>query len=166
MLPANIRAPIRRIWPGYFLPDHVVLKKRKPGWEEDFENEKAKYARLQPLQGHTIPIYYGEAQCDGTPAILLEDVEGEPPFRQQRPFLSEAEFRRRLEAAYETFRSFGLMTDDTKLGHTLLVGDKVVFVDLEGVHELDKEAWEDFYRIGIDELVYQYQGFLKSSADE
>jgi hypothetical protein len=38
-------------FPGFFLPDRVVLKKMKPGWLEEFDNEKTMYERLQSLQG-------------------------------------------------------------------------------------------------------------------
>ena len=120
------------------------------------------YARLRSLQGHVIPIYYGEVQCDDAPAIIMEDVKGEVPFGQEKPFLSPKEFRRRLEVAHEAFRSFGLMTDDTKLANNLLLDDKVVFVDLESVWEPDKNDWELFYELTIDELVDQYLGFIAS----
>ena len=39
-----------------------------------------------PLQGHVIPIYYGEVQCDDAPAFIMEDVKEEVPFGQEKPF--------------------------------------------------------------------------------
>ena len=161
-LPASIRPLIQYLWPGYFLPNHLVLKKQKPGWEEEFEHEKAMYARLRSLQGHVIPIYYGEVQCDDGPGIIMEDVKGEVPFGQEKPFLSPDEFRRRLEVSLEAFRSFGLMTDDTKLANNLLLDDKVVFVDLENVWEPDKDDWDFFYKSRINGLINRYKGFLRS----
>ncbi len=76
LLPTMFRNRIKRIWPGYFLPAQVVLKKLKPGWDEEFDNEKHMYVKLEPLQGHIIPMFYGEAQCEGTRALVLSDVGG------------------------------------------------------------------------------------------
>ena len=91
-----------------------------------------------------MPIYYGQVQWDNAPAIITEDVKGEVPFGQEKPFLSPDDFRRRLEVSLEAFRSFGLMTDDKKLANNLLFHDKVVFVDLESVWEPDKDDWDFF----------------------
>lgn len=47
------------------LPDRIVLKIPKPNWDDEFANEKYIYNKLSRLQGHTIPVYYGEATYDG-----------------------------------------------------------------------------------------------------
>ena len=119
------------------------------------------YQKLQPLQGHIIPIYYGEVECDGLPAIILEDVKGKLP-GQEKPFLPPEEFRRRLEVAYDALRSFGVMVEDFKLANNLLLADKVVLVDLESIWEPDKDDWEFFCQSRIDELVRQYLSFIRS----
>ena len=120
------------------------------------------YARLRSLQGHVVPILYGEVQCDDAPAIIMEDVKGEVPFGQEKPFLSPDEFRRRLEVAFEALRPFGLMTDDCKLANNPLLDDKVFFVDLEHVWEPDKDDWEIFHNSRITGLVRQYNDFIRS----
>ena len=117
------------------------------------------YARLRSLQGHVIPVYYGEVQCEDAPAIIMEEVQGEVPFGQEKPFLPLDEFRRRLEVLLEALRSFGVMVDDVKLANNLLLDDKVVFVDLESFWEPDKDDWECFYRITIKELIDLYREF-------
>lgn len=165
-IPAKAQLLIRHLWPGYFLPDHVVLKRQKTGWDTEFENEKAMYSRLRPLQGDVIPTYYGEAQCDNTPAIIMQDVQGQLPFGQQKPFLSLGEFRSRLQVAYDALRSFGVMTDDIKLANVLLVGGKAVLVDLESLWEPERDDWEHFRQTSIEELVDQYRSCLKSYASQ
>lgn len=40
LLPLMLQTFIKKIWPGYFLPATVVLKKLKPDWDNEFENEK------------------------------------------------------------------------------------------------------------------------------
>jgi hypothetical protein len=165
-LPPTLQNSIRRLWPGYFLPGNIVLKMLKPGWDKEFATEKAMYERLQPLQGDVIPIYYGEAWCEGTRAIILEDVKGVPPFGQEPPLLSADEFRRRLEVAYQAFCAFGLMTDDIRLANNLILDDKVVFVDLECVFEANDEDRDDWRRTTIGELVDQYMAFLQSWSSE
>lgn len=144
----------------------MVLKRRKIGWETEFENEKAVYARLRPLQGAVIPIYYGEARCENTPAIVIQDVKGDLPFRQEKPFLSFDGFRQRLEVAYDALRSFGVMTDDNKLANIILVSDKAVLVDLESMWEPEADDWHHFRETSIGALLDQYVSFINSYTDE
>lgn len=54
-----------RFVPLWVLPDRIFLKTPKPNWDDEFANEKYIYNRLSRLQGHTIPVYYGEATYDG-----------------------------------------------------------------------------------------------------
>ncbi len=43
LLPLSIQGIARTVWPAYFLPDVVVLKKLKPGWDDEFQNEQHIY---------------------------------------------------------------------------------------------------------------------------
>ncbi|KAK3905070.1 hypothetical protein C8A05DRAFT_31116 [Staphylotrichum tortipilum] len=54
--------------------DTIILKKLKPKWDDEFDNEKLMYARLRPLQGSVIPVFFGEASLDGCRALILSDV--------------------------------------------------------------------------------------------
>ncbi|KAJ2893944.1 hypothetical protein MKZ38_008067 [Zalerion maritima] len=159
-LPSPLQCAIRKFWPGYFLPGNIVLKKLKPQWDVEFDNEIAMYQRLRPLQGRVIPVYYGEARCEGVRAIILQDIHGVPPFGQQKPYITADEFRRKLEVAYQELCTFGVITDDDKLANTILVDDKVMLVDLEMACDADvnnRDSWRGFT---IQGLVRQYKEFL------
>lgn len=56
-LPGAVQAFVIIIWPGWFLPDTVVLKTPKPDWDEEFDTEKEVYDKLKALQGNLIPIF-------------------------------------------------------------------------------------------------------------
>lgn len=46
--------------------------KLKTTWDTEFDDEKRIYQKLAPLQGHAIPVFYGESTCHGgTRALLL-----------------------------------------------------------------------------------------------
>ncbi len=125
-LPLAIQKMVRSFWPAYFLPDVVILKKLKPGWDDKFDNEQAIYKRLQPLQGRVIPIYYGEAQCEGTRALVLSEVQGVLAREQIPPRLDWDIFTDRIGAAYRELAQLGVCYDDERLDNVFLVGDKVV----------------------------------------
>lgn len=37
----------------------MILKQQKPKWDDGFENKKLMHARLRPLQGSVIPVFFG-----------------------------------------------------------------------------------------------------------
>ena len=55
---------------------NIILKVQKSGWDEEFDTEKAAYEKLKRLQGRVIPICYGQAQYEGTRALILSDIGG------------------------------------------------------------------------------------------
>lgn len=61
---------------AWTLPAAIIIKKQKPDVLEQFANKLQMYERLKVFQGKQIPICYGEASCDGTPALILQDVSG------------------------------------------------------------------------------------------
>ncbi|KPM42285.1 hypothetical protein AK830_g4282 [Neonectria ditissima] len=139
-LPIFLQTLIATIFPGLFLPHRVVLKKVKPGWLEEFENEKLMYERLQSLQGRVIPKFYGEAQFEGTRALILSEVVGIMPWEQRLPPLQADEFKELVEVAFQELNAFGLAYDDVKLDNMIIVQDRVVLVDLESVYEAERIA--------------------------
>ncbi|KAK7420623.1 hypothetical protein QQZ08_010315 [Neonectria magnoliae] len=140
-LPYTVQNLARALVPGYFLPSRVVLKKMKPEWDDEFDNEVCMYERLRPVQGHLIPICYGLAWCDGKRALVLSVVNGLLPFEQPLDSpLDAAEFCHRLRVAYSELGTFGLMYGDPKLDNYLLVDDRIVIVDLESVEEGKEEG--------------------------
>lgn len=150
--------------PISLLPSRIVLKKVKPKWEDEFNNEVQTYERLRPVQGHLVPICYGLAWCDGKPALVLSEVNGILPFEQpvDSP-LDQDEFRRRLQAAFGELGTFGLMYGDPMLDNCLLVDDRIVIVDLESVEEGKEEGDVKFVtESNFEFLGDRYRGYLKS----
>jgi hypothetical protein len=74
-LPSPLRSWANASFPEWLLPTKIVLK-QKDGWEEEFDNEIAAYERLKCLQGLVIPRCYGQAQYEGTHALVLSDIGG------------------------------------------------------------------------------------------
>ncbi|EEU37975.1 uncharacterized protein NECHADRAFT_84330 [Fusarium vanettenii 77-13-4] len=163
-LPYTFQNFARALFPGYFLPSRIVLKKMKPEWDEEFDNEVRMYDRLRSVQGHLIPICYGLAWCDGKRALLLSEVNGVLPFEQPLDSPLDAdEFCRRLRAAYGELGSFGLMYGDPKLDNYLLVDDRIVIVDLESAEEAEEEgAIERVVESNVEFARDRYRSYLKN----
>jgi hypothetical protein len=56
-------------------------KRQRRDLDEEFDNEKAIYQQLAPLQGTVVPVCYGEASCPatketGTRALVLLHADG------------------------------------------------------------------------------------------
>ena len=63
--------PVAQAWfrssfPEWILPPRLVLKTMKKGWDEEFDNEKATYAKRRSLQGVVIPNLFGELRYGNT----------------------------------------------------------------------------------------------------
>jgi hypothetical protein len=75
-LPLSLRSWVRSAFPEWFLPEKIVLKKQKSGWEDELDTEKATYEKLRCLQGLVIPTCYGQLQYEGSRALVLSDIGG------------------------------------------------------------------------------------------
>lgn len=115
----------------------------KPDCDEEFENEKKMYKELGPLQGRVVPIMYGEATCQGKPAILLSDVGGYALNDDDMPQVEEDDLRRMLKDAYKPLIELRIVQGDVKLGNCHFTGDRIIVLDLEQVERL--EDVEDEY---------------------
>ncbi len=161
-LPIFIQKFARSIGPKYFLPRKVILKSLKPEWEDEFDNEKVMYKRLERLQGRFIPIFLGEAEYNGSPAILLSHIDGVLPFAQdpKSPITAE-EFETHIEFALREFAKDGLVHGDTKLDNFVICGDHMVVVDLESVCE-ETEHLELAITSHLSHTVKQYKSYLEN----
>lgn len=137
----NFCPKIKTTYPEWFLPSVVIVKKRKPGWDKEFEVEKLMYRRLQSLQGRFIPYFYGEARYDGSPALVLSEIIGQRLYDLTMKYGEDDEFERKLEEAYKALTSYGVTHGDTKLDNAIDVGDRVMLIDLEQA-EIDETEWE------------------------
>ena len=146
---------------SWCLPANIVLKKLKPGWEEEFANKKHMYTKLKRLQGEVIPIFYGEARCDdGTPALILSDVGGVPLWHESAFELAEMDLKKMLQASFGSLASYGVYYDDLKLDNLRFVGDKIVILDLENVDTLNSPA-ERAINLAVDEVLSLWRYYRK-----
>ena len=162
-LPEPFRPFLRAALPAYFLPQNVILKKLKPNWDDEFDNEKSMYSRLESLQGRLIPICYGEAVYEGSRALILSVLEGVRPFEQDIDCpLEEDEFERRVESAFRQLALFGVAHGDTKLDNFLVTDQSVLLVDLESLDDVEPRDVELAVTSLRDHLLYQYRSYLKN----
>lgn len=159
-MPRALQGIVAYLWPGLFLPLRVVLKAVKPDQEGRFNNEKKCYETLKPVQGHLVPILYGEGRWDGNRALVLSDVDGIMPFDQQKPFITTEEFVRRLRIAFEELAVFNLYTDDNSLRNVMMTGERITIIDLEEMIE-DTEDGETILRGNIDTYSEHYRDLLR-----
>ncbi|OAA64755.1 Protein kinase-like domain protein [Niveomyces insectorum RCEF 264] len=174
--PSLIQRFIRKFWPRYALPPTVVIKKLRGLFAdddeivdktEDFEKEKAIYQRLKPAQGRLVPEFFGEARCDGRRALVISLLPGATPRRQSKPRLTVEEFADRIAISVRELQKLGLIHADGRLSNIILVDDRIMFIDLEWVQEVEPE-WLDHYctAVSIPRFVDEYKKFLPKADRE
>jgi hypothetical protein len=82
-VPAFVSTWVKRIFPEWFIPSHVVLKAQKQpdrGEEQTvielFDTEVKAYHRLKPVQGLVVPNLYGLCRYNGMRALILDHLSG------------------------------------------------------------------------------------------
>lgn len=134
-LPSCLQALLRHFWPILFLPKRFILEK-KNGWDDEFDNEKAMYARLEAFQGVLIPICYGEVEFEGSRALVMSVIDGRK--LSEVTDLTVERVKELAESALLPLQHHGVVPDDMKLDNFILVrGDRLVLIDLEHVDEPD-----------------------------
>lgn len=118
-----------------------MLKRQKAGWDDEFDNEKAIYQRLAPVQGTVVPVCYGEASCPATDndtdtrprALVLSDVGGIGLNEDAAGGLDTDHVEAMLLEALRTLTYLGVTHDDSKLDNFRLVGDRdrVMVIDFD-----------------------------------
>ncbi|GAB1311802.1 hypothetical protein MFIFM68171_02012 [Madurella fahalii] len=105
------------IFPRYTLPRTFILKKQKPNWDDEFENEK------------------------WPPRFGLSDVGRVTLCDQPSLQRDSDEIGRMIDAAFRALTKFGAEYGDIKLDNFHLVsgpeGGRVMIVDLESVEEME-----------------------------
>lgn len=79
-------------FPKWCLPEKIVFKKQKEGWDEELDREKAAYAKLRPIQGITVPRFYGATAYNDTRAMILSDIGGACVASLEGAVLDEKDF--------------------------------------------------------------------------
>ncbi|KAK4655748.1 hypothetical protein QC762_305130 [Podospora pseudocomata] len=150
-LPCTIQAWFESLFPEWTLPSQLILKKQKKNWEEEFEAEKAAYAKLRPLQRIVVPRLFGELQYDNTPALLMSDIGGACLAAPEGGMLELDEFRRLVSQALTALSRFRLLQDDAKLDNFHLTDGKVMVVDLEMMtNEVQEPLTDEQLKFGVE----------------
>jgi hypothetical protein len=159
LLPHPAQVWFQSCFPEWALPGQLVLKKQKDGWDEEFETEKATYAKLAPLQDVVIPRCFGQLRYEGTRALLLSDIGGVCLATPEGGLLDLGDFRRMMRQALDAFLPFGILQDDSKLDNYHLVGDKIMVVDLERVSDglTDKQFISSLIESEVKRLAQCYE---------
>lgn len=135
-LPQVAQKWVKSTFPEWFLPSTIICKKQKEGWAEEFENEKAMYAKLRDLQGVVVPKYYGQVTCaDDRPVLLFSGIGGDALCEPATAGISEGRLRELLTNAYDSMAFYNIAHTDAKLDNFILVGDRIMVVDLEMAEE-------------------------------
>ncbi|KAF5011681.1 hypothetical protein FDECE_2219 [Fusarium decemcellulare] len=134
-LPGFLTCWLQEKVPEWYLPEDLVLKVEKDGWNDEFERERAIYEQLRPLQGITIPRYYGCSDYNGKRALILSNIGGACLATPEGAVLDEKDLRPLLSQALTALSDMGVAHGDTKLDNFHLVThkgkDKIMIVDLE-----------------------------------
>ncbi|KAH7303484.1 hypothetical protein B0I35DRAFT_415148 [Stachybotrys elegans] len=165
-LPSPLRSWIASSFPEWFLPTNIVLKKQKDGWDEEFDTEKATYEKLKCLQGLVIPMYYGQAQHEGTRALVLSDIGGSCMAEPKGAVLREQDVRPLFDHALSALASQGISHDDMKLDNFHLInhsGNKnIMIVDLERINQLPPQKDPtQMVQADVDFLMQAYRDHLE-----
>ncbi|RBR12923.1 uncharacterized protein FIESC28_08414 [Fusarium coffeatum] len=124
-------------FPEWFLPDEIVLKSEKDDWEEEFDKEIVAYNKLRPIQGDTIPRYYGCTTYNNRRAIVVSDVGGFCLNNAEGAVLSKEDLEPLIYQSLRSLNAYGVEHCDPKLDNYMLVTDngrdKIVVIDLEKV---------------------------------
>lgn len=163
---------IRSKCPEWTIPEKIVVKKQKDGWEDEFDTEKATYQKLRHLHGQVIPAFFGQIDCDGTRALVLSDVGGtnmsEPggALLGDGEILTVSEFRDMLSRALRALAACDISFDDLKLDNFLRVDrardSAIMIVDLEQVSEIESEEDRDLLAQSATRvLTKQYAGHVQ-----
>jgi hypothetical protein len=155
------------------LPEKIVLKKQKQGWDEEFDTEKATYEKLKHLQGHVIPELFGQVVYQGTRALVFSYVGEANMARPEGTILDSAtgeeltltEFRAMVAQALSMLFENGISHDDLKLDNFHRFDGtgrrKIMVLDLEQVTEVPKNERDERASIAVDWLARRYCEHVK-----
>jgi len=171
VLPQAAQSWVKTRWPEWFLPRNVILKKRKEGWDEEFENETRIYARLRELQGTVIPICYGLVVCgkQPVPALVLSDIGGHELYQPDAGAIPKDQLAKLLRDAFEALARYGVGHGDLKLDNLHLIRDnglRVMVVDLESVEDVDMANSAFFVDSDIDHILRIYRNHQECLIDD
>lgn len=150
-------AIIKSWFPEWFLPSRIVLKRQKKDWDDEFDNEKAIYQTLAPVQGKAVPVCYGEAECTetettGKRALVLSDIGGVSLHEDDARGLDVAELEGMLSEPFRALAVLKVSHDDYKLDNYRLVGGKIMIIDFDSSYIFETDD-PDFVTFGSVKFV-------------
>lgn len=129
-----------RVAPSPYDPElsrTVIIKQRKEGWENEFENEEKVYQQLQDLQGTRIPRFFGRVLFRGVPSLVLSQVEGSTLdfiARNRSSNIEANTLDSQLRKAFSDLSEKNALYWDPKLDNFIVCDDGSIFIiDLEQV---------------------------------
>lgn len=137
-------AIIKPSFTEWVLLPRIVLKRQKRGWDEEFDNEKAIYQVLTPVQGKAVPVCYGEAECTktettGTRALVLSDIGGVSLHEDNARGLGVAQLEGMLSEPFRALAELRVSHDDYKLDNYRLVGGRIMIIDFDSSYIFETE---------------------------
>ncbi|KIV98503.1 uncharacterized protein PV09_09691 [Verruconis gallopava] len=139
---------VRPVW---LLPPQLILKKKKDGWESEFEHEIAQYIEHENLQGRVLPIYYGRGSYDNIDGILLSYCGTSLNERQD---LTVDALKKKLRWALSWLADRNLVHKNLTLGNVLYDGSKITIIDLE---QTDKQKSGFNINAEVDSILYWFK---------
>ncbi|KAL8288753.1 hypothetical protein RB597_000716 [Gaeumannomyces tritici] len=135
-LPATWKDRFEARWPEWFLPDRIILKREKPGWKEEFDNEVGMYKLLAPLGGHVVPKLYGQIEYPSTDkvkrrALIISDIGGIPLGEPEVGSLPLGRVEEMLNDAFRAVADAGVDHCDAKLDNIHVVDDRIMLIDFD-----------------------------------
>lgn len=174
-----IRALAEWMMPEWFLPRRIILKEMAEGKEGLLYHEMHILKRLRPLQGRCVPRCFGSGTSDGTPALMLEYIEGQsldqlPPEQLLNPHLPSAQevstegllhpyLLLSLREMYNLLTQHGVVHGDPELHNFILTETGVKAVDFGLSTLLPNDVTNEHeLRTVVDRLVLviKGQGFI------
>jgi len=158
-------------FPEWVLPNRIVLKRQKKGWDEEFDDEIVNYEKFKPLQGVVIPVCYGQTEYRGVRALVLSDIGGACVAAPEGAILTEKVMRGLFDQALRALAELGATHDDLKLDNFHLVekaGQKAIMVlDLERVNHLpNKDTAIKYAGLNVNRLVREFRSHLECLEDD
>ena len=116
------------------------------------------YKRLRTLQGKQIPVCYGEASCDDTRALVLEEVGGVSLLHRSALIETpEKRINAMISDSYDPMVDQGVAYDDWKMDNFHLLNDRIIFLDLEHAYELDEDQREYTVEVGLEAFLDRWR---------
>ncbi|KAK5998644.1 hypothetical protein PT974_01025 [Cladobotryum mycophilum] len=158
LLPLLVDSWIKGIFPEWFLPPNIILKTQKQDQEELFDKEVKAYNLLRPIQGITVPRFYGLTRYEGARSIILQDIGGASLFDPKGLLLDFEELRDLLQTCHREIHPYGIHQGDTQLGNFQLVDGRMMALDFEMAEfDLAEERKTLFMKLSISEIARKYR---------